>query len=310
MRNFTITSGQELAWQEGAAMLAQDSNKTEVVVENQTLSFGNFEVLGKFIIIDEDSIDNGDEPFTTTECYQYLDPNMFTTSPGCGEFDDTSSPVNDDLANPGVRNELRWFDENPGKIAELQVGHITDEGWFAPQFIPQSWADAGPSDDGIRNFVGHMPEPGRPLMPGECLGVGNDPEICLDKIPDVEPIRYQGVLELLGMDICAVVYDSDISINWLDPGVENANLQGANLGIAAFRVIQVLPFGQDSPFDQGNDPQEIAKVKIRILDAKNDEGTGVCQGDLTLFEAPDSIDEDTPFDTGFNEDPTPETPLP
>jgi hypothetical protein len=41
-RNFTITSGQELAWKPGAAMLGDNSNKTEVVVENQTLSFGNF----------------------------------------------------------------------------------------------------------------------------------------------------------------------------------------------------------------------------------------------------------------------------
>ncbi len=144
-----------------------------------------------------------------------------------------------------------------------------------------------------------------PLIPGNGLGVGNDPEKLLDKIPDVEPIRYQGVLGLLNMDICAVVYDSDISLNWLDPGVENANLQGANLGIVAFRVLQVIPFGEDSPFDQGNDPQEIAKVLIRILDAKNNEGTGVCQGGLILFDAPNSINSAEPFDTGFNEDPTP-----
>jgi len=99
----------------------------------------------KFIIIDEDSIDNDDEPFTDTECYQYLNSTVFTNNPGCGEFDDTSSPVNDDLA---------------------------------------------------------------------------------------------------------------------DPGVEDANLQGASRGIVAFTVLQIIPFGEDSPFDQGNDPQEIASKLI------------------------------------------------
>jgi len=278
----------------------------------------------KFILIDEDSIDNDDEPFTNQGCGQYLDETMFTSTPGCGEFDNsdpisplddnTAYPVNDDLANPGVRNELRFFDANPGEIIELQVGHITDEGWYAPQIIPQSWVDTGPTDDGIRNFVGVMQMPGGPLVPGDGLGVGGDPEALLDNIPDVRPIRYEGVLGLLGMDLCAVVYDSDISINFLNPnppgGVEDGNLQGANLGIVAFRVLQVLPFGDDSPFTQGQDPQEIAKVKIGILDAKNDEGTGVCQGNLMTYVAPFIVDEDDPFDSGFNDSPTPAVALP
>jgi len=277
-----------------------------------------------FIKIDEDSIDNDDEPFTTEGCGQYLDETMFTSTPGCGEFNDsdpfsplddnTAYPVNDDLANPGVRNELRFFDANPGKIIELQVGHITDEGWHAPQIIPQSWIDAGPTDDGIRNYVGVMQMPGGPLVPGDGLGVGADPEALLDKIPDVRPIRYEGVLGLLGKDVCAVVYDSDNSINYLNPnppgGVEDGNLQGATLGIVAFRVLQVIPFGDDSPFEQGQDPQEIAKVKIGILDAKNDQGTGVCQGNLMTYVAPFIVDEDDPFDSGYNENPTPAVALP
>lgn len=268
-----------------------------------------------FIIIDEDSIDNDDEPFTTTPCYEYLDPTMFTSNPGCGEFTDTAPPVNANLSlSPGVRKELPFFDNNVGKIIELQVGHITDEGWFAPQIIPQSWIDAGPTDDGIRNFVGVMNMPGGPLVPGDGLGSGNDPEIFLDNIPDVRPIRYEGVLGLIGMDLCAVVHDSDISINYLNPnppgGVEDGNLQGNYKGIVAFRILQVIPFVDDSPFAQGQDPQEIAKVKIGILDAKNDEGTGVCQGNLFTYEAPFIVDEDTPFDSGYNADPTPTVSLP
>ena len=282
------------------------------------------EIVGgvKFIIIDEDSIDNDDEPFTKETCFQYLNPSVFTTNPGCGDFeDDTSSPVNDDLADPGVRDELRWFDANPGEMAELQVGHISDEGWFAPQEIPQSWDDADVvfkngeihEADGIRNFVGVMDPTGGPLIPGEGLGVGDDPEIFLDKIPNVEPIRFEGLKGLLDMTLCAVVYDSDISVNYLDPGVENANLQGANLGIVAFTVLQIIPFGTEATasFEQGhNDPQEIAKVLIRIEDAKNDEGKGVCQGDLILYKPTGQtiINSSEPFDTGFEEDPIPLVP--
>jgi len=157
-----------------------------------------------------------------------------------------------------------------------------------------------------------------PLIPGEGLGVGDDPEKLLDKIPFVEPIRFTGLLGLLDMTLCAVVYDSDISVNYLDPGVEDANLQGATRGIVAFTVLQIIPFGTivTAPFEQGHDdPQEIAKVLIRIEDAKNDAGEGVCQGDLifynptgqTIINSHDSIVDKkvTDLDTGFGLDPTP-----
>jgi len=126
------------------------------------------------------------------------------------------------------------------------------------------------------------------------------------------------------MTICAVVYDSDISVNYLDPGVEDANLQGATLGIVAFTILKIIPFGTvaTEAFEQGhNDPQEIAKVLIQIEDAKNDEGTGVCQGDLilynptgqTIINSHDSLvdGEVTDLDTGFGiEPPLPVSPIP
>jgi len=123
------------------------------------------------------------------------------------------------------------------------------------------------------------------------------------------------------MTICAVVYDSDISVNYLDPGVEDANLQGATRGIVAFTVLQIIPFGEngalrDAPFlEQANDPQEIAKVLVRIEDAKNDSGTGVCQTELILYKptgqtiinSHDSrVDgQVTDLDTGFGKIPIP-----
>ena len=92
--------------------------------------------------------------------------------------------------SPGARTELPFFDQNTGTIIELQVGHITDEGWFAPQVILDSWKEAGPVfGDGIQNFIGVNQTVGGPLIPGLGLGVGADREELLDKIPDVRPIR-------------------------------------------------------------------------------------------------------------------------
>jgi len=286
----------------------------------------------KFLIIDEDSIDNGDEPFTTEECYQYLNPLSWSPDPGstftgCGLFGessnwdfDTSTPINDDIADKGVRDVLPYFsnipEPNVGRIIELQTGHITDEGWFAPNFIPESWCNnqkcAGLSEEekaaeGFGNFYAAT----------NGLGTGDDPEKFLDKISDVRPIRYQGLLGLVDMTICAVVYDSDISIDYLPEddfslnkivggGVFSANLQGANLGVVAFKVIEVIEFGGPATAniaEQGHDdPQEIAKVKIEILNADD-----TCQN-LIKYEAPRIVDENTSaleddtlcdYDTGF-----------
>jgi len=100
--------------------------------------------------------------------------------------------------------------------------------------------------------------------------------------------------------------------------VKEGNLQGQTLGIAAFKIHQVIPFGDDPDkgalkddltLEQANDPQEISKVLIKILDAPS-----VCV-DATLYDAPEIIDEDTsapghasepePIDTGFGQDSTP-----
>jgi len=308
--------------------------------DDATCTFFNEEIErgpALFLIIDQDSIDKDDEPFTTTTCYQYLNPNSFIardggdTAPRCGEFPvpgpgglTTETAINDDIADPGMRNELPFFDQNVGAEMEIQVGSVTDEGMFAlhPDHIPKSWEQARPATDGIRNFVGVMdpndPDPDSPFIPGPGLGVeGNHPvlgdigpEELLDKIPDVRPLRYHAMLLLLGKEVCALVHDSDISVNYIepdinpmgqsDPGVLDANLQGAYLGIFAFKVLEVIPFGvylplPDNmvPLDQGDDPQEIAKIRIKVLDAKNSNGNGVCQRQLITPAAPNIIDEDT-----------------
>lgn len=179
-----------------------------------------------FLVIDEDSIDNGNEP---------------------NNFSDTD--VNDQIAKIGQRNQLKFFQENVGKTIELYTGEVGDEGWFALKTIPNRWVNAGPTENGLQNF----------LVPGPGLGspnIDDDREVLLDEIPDVTPLRATGLKMLIGYKVMAVVYDSDISINY---SPLEGNLKGANLGMVAFEVMSVRKRtdGSDS---------SLPAVSIKILD--------------------------------------------
>ena len=54
---------------------------------------------------------------------------------------------------------------------------IGDEGWFALKTIPDAWADAGPTEEGLFSFVGlpSLPFPPRPVVGIEILDAE---EIC------------------------------------------------------------------------------------------------------------------------------------
>lgn len=178
-----------------------------------------------FLLIDEESIDNGNEP------------NNFT-----------AIDVNDQLATVGLRTQLKYFKDNVGKTINLYTGEVGDEGWHALITIPSSWINAGPTGNGLKNF----------LAPGPGLGGGTDnKEVLLDKISDVTPLRATGIAMLKGHTILAVVYDSDVSINY-SPLL--GNLQGANLGIVAFKVLEV------TKRTNGSD-KSLPVVKIEILNA-------------------------------------------
>ena len=129
-----------------------------------------------FLVIDEDSIDNN---MVWWDIFETPTQNNGT------EF--TSEGVNEDEPGNGMRAQLDFFRDNVGLMIQLQTGRVGDEGWFAPQTIPDSWASAGPTADGLRNFLG--------LPVGDGLGVGDDPEALLDKIPDVTPLRATGATQ-------------------------------------------------------------------------------------------------------------------
>lgn len=214
----------------------------------------NPDAVAVFVLIDEESIDNGNEPNDFSE-----------------------ADVNDDISEIGQRGVLAYFNENPGEEITLYTGQTGDEAWFALKEIPTSWDDAGPNESGARNFLEAGP------------GLGQDEsEDLLDEVPDVTPLRATGLSMLTGQTILAVVYDSDISINY-DP--LEGNLQGENLGVIAFEVLNVTERTEGSDSD-------LPSVNIKILDYSAVEAL-----ELNLFNnapAPESSSEPedvTPPDT-------------
>jgi hypothetical protein len=159
----------------------------------------------------------------------------------------SAQAVNDKIAAVGLRAKLPIFTAL-GATIDLWTGTVGDEGWFAPKAIPESWASAGPIGEGLGNF-------------------------------SVVPLRAEGLEMLEGSCACAVVYDDDIHIE----GSSNADLKGANLGIAAFAVLDVKPmFGQP--------PGSLPGVTIRILDA--DQVCGAALRPFTELPMPASFDID------------------
>lgn len=203
--------------------------------------------------IDGSSIDNGNEP---------------------NNFSETD--VNDQIAAVGQRTQLKFFKDNVGKTIDLHTGQVGDEGWFTLKNIPNRWVNAGPTDNGAKNY----------LTPGPGLGapnIDNDREVLLDEIPLVTPMRATGLKMLVGSKVLAVVYDSNISVNY---SPLEGNLQGANLGLVAFEVIEIKTntAGSDS---------DLPVVTIKILNVDS-----ISQFGIVLFSnAPEPQSSSVPKDT-------------
>jgi len=195
-----------------------------------------------FLTIDEESIDNGNPP------------NNFS------EVD-----VNDQLAAQGLRLPLQYFKDNVGKTIDLYTGEVGDEAWHALKTIPSSWIFSGPFSNGSQNFL-----------------AGEVEEDKLDKTPDVTPLRATGLKMLIGKTVIAVVYDSEISINYAPL---NCNLKGENLGLVAFDVLEVT---------ERTDGSTGSLPKVKIMIRSVDEALTV---PLVLFSnAPVPQSSSEPFD--------------
>lgn len=220
--------------------------------ENEDLSpvYEDYLVL---MAIDESSIDNGNGP---------------------NNFSETD--VNDQTASVGQRTQLKFFKENVGKTIDLSAGQVGDEGWFALKNIPNRWVNAGPTDNGAKNYITPGPGLGAP-------NIDNDREVLLDEIPLVTPLRASGLSMLVGSKVLAMVYDNDISVNY---SPLEGNLKGANLGLVAFEVIEIKP-------KTGGSDSDLPIVTIKILNVES-----ISQFGIVLFSnAPEPQSSSEPKDT-------------
>jgi hypothetical protein len=199
------------------------------------------------LVIDKDGIDDGKAP-------------AFFSPP----------QVNNDVSAVGVRAALRFFRDRLGQTVVLPSGEIGQEGWYALRTIPASWTQAG----GAAGFVGNpAANPTDPAPHGTGPGLGapdasGDPQSLLRSVPNVTPLRETALSNLIGREVCAVVYDSQIGIN---PDQGTTDLRGRNLGTVAFQVVALTPPTNASAVALPN-------VEVRIRDART-----ICRGPFALL---------------------------
>jgi len=224
------------------------------------------------LIIDEDGIDNGLHYHGSGGLITPSGPNFFKIA-----------EVNDDIPGKKQRDVLRFFASNENRLITVRTGQTGDEGWFAPNCIPAKWLPLASKDNNACQTNGN-----RQTAINNYFGVPSEANVPeqerLDKVPHVIPLRALGLNALIGKTVCAVVYDSDVGINY-DHGTPlgvNGNLQGETLGIAAFDVVAVTTL---SGFSSSTLPQ----VTIRIR------SSSVC-GTWALFNAPVPKSSSVPLD--------------
>lgn len=140
--------------------------------------------------------------------------------------------VNDDIPTEGLNPPLRWNTLFPGDIVLIPGGQVDDEGLFAlPETTPWNALDYG-----------------KGLVPQEKL----------DKIKNVMPLRNHELHQLVGRTCTAVVYDSDISMNFAPI---NANLQGARYGLFSFTVLNVVVAGS---LDESKSDTSLYDLLVRV----------------------------------------------
>jgi hypothetical protein len=159
------------------------------------------------VIIDEDGIDNDMRTIEQAAASHGITPDRL---------------VNDDRPTEVGNPPLRWNELFPGDIVKLPTGEVEDEGWFA---LPERIRYA---DDRRTTLTDQQWF--------QAFIAGTLPQHLLDKVRDVMPLRNQELVQLIGRTCVAVVYDSDISMNYTPI---NANLQGGRYGLFTFTVLAV-----------------------------------------------------------------------
>jgi hypothetical protein len=158
----------------------------------------------------------------------------------------------------GLRDEMAYFSGHVDQVVILPSGQNGNPGWFALRSVPAAWATEPGAADGLNNFALAGPGLGSPDESG-------DRESLLADVPNVASLRANGLAQLSGKHVCAIVYATDIAIG---AGTSSASLKGENFGVIAFKVLTLLPA------DDGAFPN----VQVQVLD-----GHEVCSGTLAPF---------------------------
>lgn len=132
--------------------------------------------------------------------------------------------INDDMANPGVREILftRPRDVTPYGPLILPTGQNDSEGLFRFTLPDLQMSLQNGAEFTTYEFM---------TATGAASNENN-----LDKIAGVVPLDAAYIAGLEGKTVCAVVYDDDITVN-LEDGW--ASLKGATLGLTAFKETAV-----------------------------------------------------------------------
>ncbi|MEW5854007.1 MAG: thrombospondin type 3 repeat-containing protein [Myxococcota bacterium] len=220
-------------------------------------------VVPVLLALDEDAITTGEEPNNFSEA----------------DINETSAAI-------GARAPLaRFTGAAVGTRLTLYSGQVGDEGFFALPAAPANWSAAGPTNDGLRNFLG-WPSLPFPHDVGAGLGTPDsqgDREALLDHVAGVTPLRARGLRLLVGKPVCAVVFKSDISMSYGSP--LEGSLKGENRGTVAFRVLGVTARSDGSS-------NLLPAVHVKILDART-----ACSGALRkLSNPPAPTSSSEPFD--------------
>jgi CSLREA domain-containing protein len=182
------------------------------------------------LIIDEETIDNSTSSIVKLSKY----------SPFCGAGS-SAICINDDIAKPSQRNLLftRKIDVTPYSGLVLPTGKKGDEGLFQFTNPDLQISQQNGATFSLQEFI---------FAQGAASNENN-----LDKVSGIRPLNATQITELDGKTVCAVVYDSDISV---DLAANFASLKGSTLGLTAFTVTGVTPVSKGLP-----------KITVDLLDS-------------------------------------------
>ncbi len=195
------------------------------------------------LIIDEDGIDNGHSSAQNAAPEYGGGVTDATIVNDSGKRDDRLPSIGNidvptEVGNPFFQWNNLVQSSGDHDIIKVTTGQRDDEGWFA--LPPEITSPSLPfnTTHGYypfgSNILKNTVETSAEFL--AAFGYGVIPQNQLDPVDNVHPLRNQDLVNLVGRTCTAVVYDSDISMNYL---TQQASLQDERMGLFSFTVLAV-----------------------------------------------------------------------